>query len=71
MPRPDGERGRHIELPTHDLLAGLVDGVLRAASQRAGQVALAIRAQLRADAKESRDRSGLEQIAPMLIDATL
>ena len=71
MPRPDGERRLHIELPTHDLLAGLVDGVLRAATQCASKFVLAIRAQFGADAEQCRNGGGFQQIAPMLVYAIL
>lgn len=49
MARPDGERRLHVELPPHDLLARLIDGILRAAPQGAGQGVLAARTQLGAD----------------------
>lgn len=66
MAWPDGQRRLHVELPTHDLLPGQVDGVLRAAPQRACQVVLAVRAQLRSDPEQRRNGCGPEQVAPML-----
>lgn len=71
MARPDGERRFHVEVSAHDLLAGLVDSVLRAAPQRTGEVVLAIRTQLGTEAKQRGNGGGPEQGASMLIDAIL
>ena len=70
--RPDGEGRLDIDLAADELLAGLIDRILASTLQGADEIALiAVRAKLRADAEQSRERRRLQKIAPMIIDAIL
>ena len=68
--RPDGESRLDIDLAADELLARLVDRVLASTLQGADEIALiAVRAKLRGDAEQGRERRRLQKISPMIIDA--
>src|ERR1700730_9881659 len=62
---PDREGRLDIDLAAHELLSGLIDRILASTLQSPDEVALiAVRAKLRADAEQGRERRRLQKIFP-------
>src|SRR5262249_50665010 len=70
--RPDRDGRLDVEIPAHDLLAGLVQAVAAAPPERRQDGAVVVGgAELRADAEARGEGSRREQTAPMVIDLVL
>src|SRR3546814_329091 len=64
----DGQRGLDVELAADDLLPGLVERILPAVADGAGDIVIGVRAHLGADTEQGRERGCAGDAAPMLVD---
>src|SRR5690606_16110367 len=69
--RPDGQRRLNLQLALDDLLARLIDGILRAVSDRPDQPVLVAGSKFGSDREQRGEASRFHQIPPVVIDAIL
>jgi hypothetical protein len=68
-PRPDGKSQLDRELTPNDLLAGIIDRVLRPVTDGTEQPLIIVDRQFGPDAERSRQARRLGQVPPMIVDA--